>query len=187
MKSKIAFVLLLLVMVFVISIPTAYAYMIKQTGTVKNVIKPAQLSAQVHENFDGTKKTSVKVQNTSNIEVYIRMRVITNWEDSKGNKVAISSTMPAFNVSSDWIAGDGNTYYYKKPVAAGVLTTEFLANNSTITLEGKTVLVNGVNYTYHQVVEFITEVIQSKPDSVVTEVWPVTVDGNGNITSVKTN
>ncbi len=47
MKKKILFASVLSLLILVIAIPGAYAYMIKQTDTVKNVMMPPQLSAQV--------------------------------------------------------------------------------------------------------------------------------------------
>lgn len=182
MRKKILFVSLLCVLLLMISIPTAYAYMIKQTGTVKNVIIPAQLSAKVNETFTNNRtKTSVKAQNTSNIEVYLRMRIVTYWEDSKGNRVVKDSpVLTGFTPKSEWITGANNTYYYSEPLDPGEETKEFLREN--LVLEGESILVNNVYYDYYPVVEFITEVVQSKPISAVTEVWPVTIS-NGKITS----
>lgn len=179
MKKKILFASVLCLLIFAITFPTAYAYMIKQTDKVKNVMVPPQLSAQVIETFtDNKTKESVKAKNTSNIEAYLRMRIVTYWEDSKGNRVMKSSpVLSDFTAGSGWIAGEDNTYYYTQPLAPGAVTSEFLT--APISLVGVSISVNNVYYDYYPVVEFITEVIQSMPRTVVAEVWPeVKVENN---------
>lgn len=184
MKQKIVFYALLLAMIVAVLFPTVSAYMVKQTKKIQNVIEPGQVICKVNEDYDGTKKTSVTVTNTSNIEAYIRVRIVSYWQDSKGNTVAKTSEMPAFSVSNDWIADVNNhTYYCKKPIAVGAETPQLLENGSSITLKKDTLTHNEVVYEYNQVVEIIAEAIQSKPESVVETYWKVTVT-DGEITSV---
>lgn len=177
MKGRIISYLLLLAVIIAVSIPLASAYMVKQTEKISNVIEIAQVSCSVSEKFDGQKKTSVTINNTSNIEAYIRVRVVSYWQDSKGNTVARASEMPEFTVSNAWIADTANqTYYCKTPIKAGDATPEFLANNFFILLRSDTQIHNDVVYEYHQVVEIIAEAIQSLPADAVTSSWGVTVD-----------
>jgi hypothetical protein len=42
-----------------------------------------------------------------------------------------------------------------------------------------------VTFTYHSVVEFIVEGIQSAPGEAAVEAWRVELDANGNITAKK--
>lgn len=185
MKHKILSFFLLLTLLFAVSFPTVWAYMVKQTVKIENVIEPAKVSCEVDEAFNGTSKTSVKVKNTSNIEVYIRVRVVSYWQDSKGNTVAKSSVMPEFTVSDGWIKDSANdTYYCKKPVTAGAQTPEFLKDGSSIALNRMVETVNGVEYVYNQVVEIFAEAIQSEPTSAVESAWNVSIDSNNNISSI---
>lgn len=184
MKHKILSFFLLLTLLFAVSFPTVLAYMVKQTEKIENVIKPAKVSCEVVEAFNGTSKTSVKVKNTSNIEAYIRVRVVSYWQDSKGSTVAIGSEMPSFMVSNDWIEDDDNdTYYCKVPVQADALTPELLQAGSTITLSKKVETYKDVMYEYYQVVEIFAEAIQSLPEETVETCWDVTIT-DGQITAV---
>lgn len=193
MEKRKSLILLLIVAVAIVSallIPAAVALMLRKSPNFNNSFIPAQVSCAVDETFDGNKKTSVKVDNTSNIPVYIRLRVVTYWQDSKGNVVARDSEPLKFG--TDWKYDDTNwlydaddqTFYCKKPVGVGGETAELLKLQDTfqgIQLTPKTETYNGVDFVYYPVMEFVAEAIQSQPGKAVTESWKVTLDGEGNI------
>lgn len=195
MDKRKSLILLLIVAVAIVSallIPAAVALMLRKSPNFNNSFIPAQVSCAVDETFVGNKKTSVKVDNTSNIPVYIRLRVVTYWQDSKGNVVA--RTSPVNKFGSDWKYDDTNwlydadeqTFYCKKPVGVGGETAELLKLQGTfqgIQLTPKTETYNGVDFVYYPVMEFVAEAIQSQPGKAVTESWKVTLDGEGNINS----
>ena len=184
MKNRKILYVALFILVIAALFPTAMAYMFKQTETIENKLVPAEVSCKVEETFDVNTnlKTSVTVKNTSNITAYIRVRVVSYWQDSKGNIVARKSKMPEFEVSDNWIkVEEYDTYYYKLPVEAGAETSEFLKEGSVITLAQETEEDDtGVTYTYNQVVEIFAEAIQSLPVDAVTKSWKVTLGQNNN-------
>ncbi len=187
MKTRIASLLLLLTTVLIVMFPTAHAYMVKQTQPITNVIAPAQVSCKVIEvGFDEVTKSSVVIQNTSNISAYIRLRVVTYWQDSKGNAVARNAPSVTINFNSqDWIKDEGNnTYYCKTEVTAGEKTPEFLSSPVTLQPVVEESSDSGVKYVYYPVVEIIAEAIQSKSTSAVTSAWKVSIDSNNNISSI---
>ena len=167
-----------------ISTTVVVAYMFRKTPTVNNHFDPASVSCEVVEKFNGEIKTSVTVKNNGNIASYIRLRVITYWVDSKGNVVARSAPENKFGKDGGWsyntnawlYDADEQTFYCRTPVAATASTPELL--KGSITLEKVTEYVNGIQYTYHPVIEFIAEAIQSKPTSAVTGKWGVTLTGD---------
>ena len=188
MKQKNAIRLLILIVgltVVIASISVSVAYMLTRSDILTNIFVPAEVSCKVLEEGTGTSPTSVKVQNTGDTDVYVRVRVVTYWEDSKGNPVALTS--PEINFvdgqynKGAWIYDpDNQTFYYKASIKEGQTTAELLTG--AIQLEVKEVPQGNVTFTYHQVVEFIAEVIQSSPDDAVKEAWGVTLDGNDQIT-----
>ena len=195
MKQKNAIRLLILIVgltVVIASISVSVAYMLTRSDILTNIFVPAKVSCKVLEEGTGTSQTSVKVQNTGDTDVYVRVRVVTYWEDSKGNPVALTSPENGFGTTpatwkyneADWIYDKENqTFYYKASVKEGQTTDELLTG--AIQLEVKEEDHEGnVKFTYHQVVEFIAEVIQSSPDDAVKEAWGVTLDGNDQITAV---
>lgn len=173
-KHRILPVLLIIsLVVSLILCGTVIAYMFRQTEYKDNEFVPANVSCKVVEEFDGTQKTSIQVQNTGNIDAYLRVRFISYWVDADGNIVAKPSSMPEINIATGWINGANNTYYYKTPVSPTEQTDSLLS--SPITLEKDE---NG----YMQVIEVFAEAIQSKPHNAVTDSWKVTLDTNGYIT-----
>lgn len=151
---------------------TVLAYMFRQTEYKDNEFVPANVSCEVVEGFDGTRKTSIQVQNTGNIDAYLRVRLVSYWVDADGNIVAKPSSMPAISMAAGWIRGANDTYYYQTPVGPTKQTDSLLS--SPITLEKDE---NG----YVQVIEVFAEAIQSKPDNAATDSWGVTIDSNGYI------
>lgn len=193
-KNKVLTILIITIaaVVALISISVVVAYMFKQSPEFNNEFVPAVVDCKVVETFVESKKTSVKVENTGNIRSYIRLRVVTYWQDSKGNPVARTSPEIEFGTQwkydeSEWIYDEENkTFYHKAPVDAGKETSELLALGSDfsgIQLSPVVEEVSGVNYTYHPVIVFIAEAIQSEPGSAVKK-WDVTVDSAGNITAI---
>ena len=205
MKKGNAFRLLILIVglaVVVTSISVSIAYMLKSSDEITDTFIPAKVTCQMVETVSETTiggknvpiKTSVKAQNTGNIEAYIRVRVVTYWEDSKGNPVARTSPENKFGGDwkynqTDWIYDAATqTFYHKSPIDVGQTTNELLnigGGFNGIELEVVEVLqgTGSVSFTYHAVVEFIVEGIQAAPGEAVTSSWEVTLDDDGNITA----
>lgn len=198
MKNRFRIIASLIVINVILLIPSVIAYMIKQ-DKVDNQLIPAEVSCLVEEEYlpvevkeDGktkikyyeTTKTSIKVRNTSNIPVYIRVKLANYFEDSKGNTVARSRELDLsdlnLNVPDEnggkWIHDTSkNTYYYTLPIQPNSSTTDLLKKDEDGVLELKTFseTFNGVTFTYHQVVEVHAEAIQYLPDDAIESSWGV--------------
>ena len=174
-KHRIPLILLIASLsVLLILCGTVLAYMFKQTEYMDNEFTPANVSCSVVEEFNGVQKASIRVQNTGNIESYLRVKLVSYWVDADGNIVAKPSKLSEITLASGWIKGANNTYYYQTPVAPSDLTETLLS--APIILEQDE---NG----YLQVVEVFAEAIQSKPYNAVRDSWSVNIDSNGNIVS----
>ena len=190
MKNRRLPMLMIALVLLMTLVPLTISYMLRRSPTMVNQFDPANVSCKVEETFDKVKreKTSIAVKNTSNIDAYIRLKIITYWEDSKGTVVARASKPINFALGADWIADPNelNMYYYALPVKPGESTGELLG-----TVDGKkekivldvvtkdvTDQASGVTitYTYYQVVEIMAEAIQSVPDKAVEDSWKVVVD-----------
>ena len=163
---------------------TVFALMFRQTNVLENQFQTAFVDCVVHEKLDGSgdytsglenanSKTEIKVENTSNIDAYIRLRFVTYWQDVNGNIVGKTSQMPEFTINGNWIKGSDNTYYYKKPVASGQFTDDLLASDIVLKMEEDKFI---------QVVEVFADAIQCQPSRAAVNSWKVTIDGDGNIT-----
>ena len=176
MKNRNILVVLLALIALLSSIGSAGAYMRKQTEIVSNVFVPAEVSCEVVETFSENVKTEIAIENTGDIEAYLRLHVITYWVDSNGE--ILFKKPSELDIDYDdacWLIS-GDTYYYKFPVQPGD------TNNSTTNL-----LKSGIQLKYdnndgsRQVVEVFAEAIQSVPGDAVTSAWPVTLASDGTI------
>ena len=169
-------VILILALVLLALCGTTFALMLRQTDSLDNRFEPAVVSCKVEESYTHPTKSSIKVQNTGNIDAYLRLRLVTYWVDGDGNIVFGTATMPTFDLGEGWIAGKDNTYYYKTPVAPGEFTGELLGSTITLTENADT--------GRYQVIEVFADAIQSEPGKAVAESWGVTLSDDGTIKTV---
>ena len=152
-------------------------YLVSKTTAVTNTFEPATVTCEVQENFDGTVKKDVTVKNTSNIDAYLRVKLVTYRVNADGERIGGTAAIPSFTPGEGWFEKDG-FYYYKNPVAPDATPVTDLIGKDGITLVEYNDADGG-----KQVIEVIAEAIQSVPTSVVKEYWNVTVDANGVISA----
>ena len=180
MSRKKVFVTLAVIFVLAAMTTAVYAYMLHRSQSVNNQFVPAQVDCTVSETFQDNEKTAIQVTNISNIEAYVRVRLVCNWQDSKGNPVVRDADPPTFTLGDGWVMHDG-MYYYRKPLDPKTGTTgNLLADGAAIERPAavkETVTANGVTteYWYYPVIEVIAEAIQSLPETMVEGVWNVTI------------
>lgn len=149
------------------------AWLFAKTDNVTNTFVPASVPNTPVEKFDGETKESIKIRNDGNIDAYVRVKLVTYRVNDKGDHIGGEATIPAFTLRANWFEKDGY-YYYTKPVVPNATSGELLS--SPIKLQQYTDADGG-----KQVIEVISESIQSVPTSTVESVWPVTVV-NGSLT-----
>ena len=186
MKKKKILLILLLTVLLVTLVTTVYAYMFRESEKVTNIFVPANVDCSVQETFTGSEKNSIMIINESNVDAYVRVRLVCYWQDSKGNPVVSDIDQAEFTLGKDWIKYQ-NVYYYKHTLEPNEKTAELLG--STITMPDpicETIASDGVitEYWYYPVVEVFAEAIQALPTDAVVDSWGVTLDENGNITAL---
>ena len=165
------------ILVIGVTLPTV-AFLVDSNGPVKNIFTPTQVSCEIEERFNGEVKESVKVQNTGNIEAYVRVAVIVTWKDETENVyrevpvVGEDYTITFANDGWDTVTSDGY-YYYRYPVTANGMTGILIQECKPV--EGKTPVGYGLS------VEILAEAIQSVPTDVVEEKWGVEVASDNSI------
>ena len=175
--AKRSLVLVVSVLVLLLAVAGGtLAWLTAQTDGVVNTFTPAQVSCEVTENFDGTTKSNVNVENTSNIPAYIRVKLVTYRVNEDGQHIGGTAEIPEFTPGAGWVK-DGEYYYYTLPVAAGGAPAADLI--SSINLTGSYNDADGGK----QVIEVMAEAIQSVPDTAVQDAWGVTI-ANGSVTAV---
>lgn len=187
MKTKKPVALVAILVLLCCTVAGTLAYLVTSTDPVTNTFTPAHVSTAVDETFKNGVKSDVKIQNTGNIDAYIRVAVIVNWADANGN--VYGGGTPA--ASTEEVTGDytisyntdgswkqiGDYWYYTKPVAADSLTEKAL-------IESCAPVAGRAPEGYDLQVTILADGIQSEPSNAVTEAWKVVKVGtNGNLTA----
>lgn len=173
---------------FIAAVGVTLAFMFKKANAV-NTFTPAVVSCTVHEKLDNTdvtnesaigdKKSDIRVQNTGNVNEYLRLRMVSYFVDKDGNiSGAEPSVFPNITLKEDWIAGEEHTYYYTKPVAPNGYTTilcEPFELSEIETRSGK----------LYQVVEVFAEAIQAEPVGAAKDEWGAEITNDGIITKAR--
>ena len=169
--AKRSLVLVVSVLVLLLAVAGGtLAWLNAQTDGVVNTFTPAQVSCKVTEEFKGETKKNVNVENTGNIDAYIRVKLVTYRVNDAGQHIGGTAAIPTFTPGQGWVPHDGY-YYYTKPVEPNKKPEADLI--SSITLESYTDADGG-----KQVIEVMAEAIQSVPDTAVKDAWGVTISEN---------
>lgn len=164
------------VMLLALAIGGTVAWLTDTSPAVVNTFTPSQVSCKVEEEFnEGTGvKSNVKVQNTSDISAFIRVKLVTYRTNGKGEHIGGTAELnftPAAN--SGWVAYNGY-YYYTQPVDPQQNTGKLI---DSITLSSYNDADGG-----RQAIDVMAEAIQSMPATAVQEAWHVTI-ANGSVTA----
>ena len=172
------------------------AYLVTSTGPVTNTFTPASVTTYVEEEFNGQTKSNVKIQNTGDIDAYIRVAVIVNWADDKGNvsgtPVKDSDYVMDLNIdtgtttNAPWFKGSDGYYYCKTAVKSVKQNTK---NCYTPVLIKSCIKATGAQAPagYDLQVTILADGIQSAPADAVQQAWGVTVDSSGQLTAGTSN
>lgn len=152
------------------------AYLIDTTGDVANTFEYGKVSCAIHEDFtDKTYKKNVQVENTGNVNAYIRATYVINWLDKDGNIAASVPTGYGYelieNPDSKWTKGSDGYFYYPTPVAP-----EGKTGGSLLTCK----VTYPENPEYKLSVEILATAVQSEPASAVKEAWGADTPLSGN-------
>ena len=176
--GKVGALLLSLLLLTVFAVGGTVAYLVTRTTPVQNTFTPATVSCKVKEDFNGTVKKNVNVQNTGDTYAYIRVKLVTYRVNASGQHIGGTATVPGFTPGANWVLHNDGFYYYTLPVAPNEKPASDLIGNDGIKLEGEYSDADGGK----QVIEVMAEAIQSSPASAVQQAWPnVTVTADGTL------
>ena len=171
---KIQLLIFSLLLVATMAIGGSMAFLTTHTPEVVNTFTPAQVKPEVEETFDGTVKSSITVQNTGDVDAYIRVKLVTYRVNNDRDHIGGTVEKPSFTPSADWKEYNGY-YYYTKPVKPNESTGNLLG--TSITLKKYDDADGG-----KQAIDVMAEAIQSTPASAVQDAWGVTIS-NGSVTA----
>ena len=166
------------VLLLALAIGGTVAWLTANTGNVANTFTPSHVTCEVNESFDGETKSNVNVTNTSDIDAYIRVKLVTYRTNDQGQHIGGTASLPAFTLGANWVKY-GDYYYYTLPVAPEKKPEADLI--SSITLESYTDVDGG-----HQAIDVMAEAIQSEPARAVGQAWGVSIS-QGSVTAYSGN
>lgn len=164
------------VMLLALAIGGTVAWLTSSTGPITNTFTPSQVSCKVEENFNDRTgvKSNVKVQNTSDIPAFIRVKLVTYRTNGKGQHIGGTASVPAFTPGEGWQEHNGY-YYYTQPVQpqnfTGILIEQIKLQDPYTDADGG-----------RQAIDVMAEAIQSMPATAVQEAWHVTI-ADGSVTA----
>lgn len=167
-SKKTGTLLFSLVLLLTMLVGGTLAYLTMKTDPIQNVFTPSHVSCSVKEDFDGKTKSNVNVTNNSDINAYIRVKLVTYRVNGSGEHIGGTATIPTFTPGSGWVEHSGY-YYYTQPVAPGASPAANLIGSIELT-ESYTDADGG-----KQVIEVMAEAIQSVPATAVQNSWGVTI------------
>lgn len=145
---------------------SSLAWLMDSTPKVKNEFIPGDVTPEVTEGFDGNVKSDVKIQNTGNVDAYIRAKLVFTWQNKAGEVLGVAPTSDDYTIywtKEGWVDGPGGYYYYTTPVVPGG-STKVLATGIMQVSPNP-----AEDYTLH--VEVLAESIQSEPERAVIDAW----------------
>ena len=151
------------------------AWLVANSGPVTNTFTPATVSCEVEETFKNNVKSNVNVKNTSNIDAYLRVKLVTYRVNEVGQHIGGTAEIPTFTPGANWVKY-GDFYYYTLPVAPYETPAANLIDK--IELAGSYDDADGGK----QVIEVMAEAIQSVPEKAVGEAWGVKI-APGSVTA----
>lgn len=158
------------------SVSGTVAYLVDASGPVDNTFKPATQGTDIKEpDWNGTTKSTVKVENTGNVTSFVRVMLVGYWCNAEdqivrpwdGDEFELNE-IPNTNDSDvvangKWVLKDGY-YYFTAALQPGETTTNLLNKPITVYKDA-----NG-NYL---VLNVIHQSIQAEPTTAVQSAWEV--------------
>ena len=176
-KTGMLFLSLLLVIGMVVG--GTLAWLSTKSAPITNTFLPTKVTCKVTESFDGItgEKSNVNVENTGDIDAYIRVKLVTYRVNDKKQHIGGTAEIPDFTPGAGWVK-KGDYYYYTKPVAPGEQPEISLIDRITLTGSYDDDADGG-----KQVIEVMAEAIQSTPAKAVTEAWgeDFSIDADGSL------
>ena len=178
-NTRIITLLIALLLFSALAVGGTVAWLTANATPVKNTFTPSHVTCSVTENFDGTTKSNVNVTNDSNIDAYIRVKLVTYRVNANGDHIGGTATIPTFTLGPNWVEHTDGYYYYTLPVEPGQSPDTNLTDSMTLT--GSYNDADGGK----QVIEVMAEAIQSQPAEAVGSSWGVSIS-EGSVTAYNT-
>lgn len=165
-SKKTGMLFLSLLLVATMMVGGTLAWLSTKSAPITNTFLPSKVACQVQEEFNSTTgvKTNVNVENTGDIDAYIRVKLVSYRTNDAGQHIGGTAELPAFDLGKGWVE-HGGYYYYTKPVKPNqkpeaALTKEMKLKVNCDGADGG-----------HQAIDVMAEAIQSVPEDAVQAAW----------------
>lgn len=182
-SKKTGMLFLSLLLVATMMVGGTLAWLSTKDAPIQNTFLPTKVTCKVTESFDGRTgvKSNVNVENTGDIDAYIRVKLVTYRTNDQGQHIGGTASLPTFTLGANWVSYDGY-YYYTLPVAPGE-RPETNLTDSMMLIDSYTDADGG-----KQAIDVMAEAIQSVPEDAVKAAWgeDFSIDADGSL-SVPSN
>lgn len=133
-SKKTGMLFLSLLLVATMMVGGTLAWLSTKDAPIQNTFLPTKVTCKVTESFDGRTgvKSNVNVENTGDIDAYIRVKLVTYRVNDKKQHIGGAAEIPPFTPGNGWVK-KGDYYYYTKPVAPGEQPEISLIDRITLT------------------------------------------------------
>ncbi len=159
-NKKAGVLLALMVILLLAAVGGTWAYLATGPQSITNVFSPAYVDTEIVESFTGASKSSITIQNKSNIPVFIRVAIAANWVK---DGTIVEPWDGSITTGNGW-AKHGNYYYYTSAVPAGSATPNLLGSAIVSAPRADGAVLH---------VDVLHQGIQAEPRTVVQDVWKV--------------
>lgn len=178
--GRVTAIVMATVLLLALAIGGTVAWLSTKDTPITNTFLPSKVACKVTENFNGTVKTNVNVENTGNTQAFIRVKLVTYRTNDQGQHIGGTAELPAFDLGEGWVE-HGGYYYYTKPVEPNQKPEANLTDSMTLK-DAYTDADGG-----HQAIDVMAEAIQSVPEAAVQDAWgqnfSINADGSLNVPS----
>ncbi len=162
----------------IIGTGTSVAWLGAQSDPISNEFSTAEVTCRISETFSDGLKSDVRIQNTGNMDAYIRTALTPVWKDGDniaGMPASLSDCSITWNDSfgTIWVCGCDGYYYCKQPIGPGDYTP-VLIDECTVSTSGD----------YRFELQISAQAVQALPVYVVTDIWDsavTTVNTDGTL------
>lgn len=172
--GRVTAIVMATVLLLALAIGGTVAWLSTKDTPITNTFLPSKVACKVTENFNGTVKTNVNVENTGNTQAFIRVKLVTYRTNGQGQHIGGTAELPEFKLGDNWEEHDGY-YYYTLPVKAGETPKTNLTDS--MTLVGSYGDTDGGK----QAIDVMAEAIQSVPGTAVQAAWGLSINSDGSL------
>ena len=146
------------------------AFLKTQTEPITNTFVPTAVTCAVKETFNDNVKSDVVIQNTGDIDAYIRATIVINWV-SENDSTTVFSQAPVNGTDYyldlgdiGWNQDENGFWYYETAIKPGECTGNLIDSCK---------LLKNAPEGYRLSVQVLASAIQASPTNVVCDQWGV--------------